>query len=463
MSAASDPRFSAIERDYNALKAQLTAGQLTREQFEAALQKLMVQDDQGRYWMMGAESGKWYLYDNQKWVQADPPSSAAPSAPAPSTAEPSAAMHDEAMTLASFTPPQPAASETSTPPSDAAAQNAAMTMPSFTPPPASQTSDAGAQNAAMTMPSFSPPPVPIDKAVTMPSFVPPKTTTPPPGAAKPAPAQPQSGGRSMSPVLVIGCLLAGLCIIGVAALALVISGRFGGNSPTPVLPEPSSTATTTAATTTAATATSTTAPTLPAPTAVIVPTSAPTSAPTVAPTPTRAPTATPQPTPTERVIVPATNTATATALPPTNTPVPPTPTNTSPPPPSPTPRPPSFEFPVTFGFQGYEKWGRPDPNDCSVYNNKSPVRQFKWDIFVTNATGATVTIDDWYLPVATNNEGGSARACAFQPPNIPPGQTGKATFVVFVELNQYVARIAQRVRNTTYTRCLDAAWKEVSC
>ena len=75
MSVANDPRFGAVERDYSALKAQLTAAQMTREQFEAALQKLMVQDDSGRYWMMGAESGRWYVYDNQKWVQADPPSS----------------------------------------------------------------------------------------------------------------------------------------------------------------------------------------------------------------------------------------------------------------------------------------------------------------------------------------------------------------------------------------------------
>jgi hypothetical protein len=477
MSLASDPRFGAVERDYSALKAQLTAGQMTREQFEAALQKLMVQDDSGRYWMMGAETGRWYVYDNQKWVQADPPSSAAATPTVPVDTGPTTESRNDALTMASFTPPkvdsgsltstgaaastptEPDAGAGTTPPSEAEARAAGQTMPSFTPPKVSQPSDA-ARNAAMTMPSFTPPQTPIDKAVTMASFVPPKVGTPPPAAsavAKPAGAQPQSAGRSMSPVLVIGCLLAGLCIIGVAALALVLSGRFG-SSAVPTIPEATAVPTTVAI----ATATLTTVPTaLPAP-ATSVPTTAPivvrTTAPTVAPAATRAPTVAPQATATA---IPPTASATNTSAPPTNTP-PPTATNTSAPPP--TPRPPSAEFPVSFNFVGAAKWGNPDPNNCTtVANDKDPRWQFKWEISVTNATATTVTGPDWVLPTVFNNEGASVFVCPYPSPNIPPGQTAKATFAAYVRLNQTVSRIVQKVRNTTYTRCIDASWKETPC
>ena len=462
MSLASDPRFGSVERDYSALKAQLTAGQMTREQFEAALQKLMVQDDSGRYWMMGAESGRWYVYDNQKWVQADPPSSTAATPITPADAGSTTETRNDALTMASFTPPKvDSGSQASTGPATPTTteSEAGATMPSFTPPKVSQPSDAE-RNAAMTMPSFTPPQMPIDKAATMASFVPPKVTTPPPAAsavAKPAGAQPQSGGRSMSPVLVIGCLLAGLCIIGVAALALVASGRFG-NSAVPTLP---------GATVVGTPVAITAAPLITSPTALPsatpgVPTTAPivvpTTAPTVAPTATRAPTVAPQATATA---IPPTATATNTSAPPTDTP-PPTATNTSAPPP--TPRPPSAEFPVSFNYVGYAKWGNPDPNDCTkTFNDKVPKLQFKWEIIVTNGTSTPINAGEWGLPTAFNNEGGSVFVCVYSKPTIPPGQSARSTTAAYVALNQYVARIAQKVRNTTYTRCLDAGGKEIAC
>ncbi len=77
-------RFQQVEREYFRLKGQLAAGRITQEQFEAELQKLMLQDAQGRHWMLGVETGKWYLNDGEKWVQAEPPlASAAPVSPPP--------------------------------------------------------------------------------------------------------------------------------------------------------------------------------------------------------------------------------------------------------------------------------------------------------------------------------------------------------------------------------------------
>ena len=46
MAGATDPRFAEVERQYYALKGQLSSGKLTRDQFEAALQKLMLLDSQ---------------------------------------------------------------------------------------------------------------------------------------------------------------------------------------------------------------------------------------------------------------------------------------------------------------------------------------------------------------------------------------------------------------------------------
>ena len=73
--------FQKAEDEYFRLKGQLTAGRITREQFDAAIKELMVQDAQGRWWMLGADSGKWYVHDGTTWVEAQPPiAGGAPSA-----------------------------------------------------------------------------------------------------------------------------------------------------------------------------------------------------------------------------------------------------------------------------------------------------------------------------------------------------------------------------------------------
>ncbi|MBI4670365.1 MAG: hypothetical protein HY741_01680 [Chloroflexi bacterium] len=64
--------FAQAEQEFFRLKGQLETRRLTSEQFENALHALMVQDAQGRYWMLGADSGVWYVYDGQQWVRATP-------------------------------------------------------------------------------------------------------------------------------------------------------------------------------------------------------------------------------------------------------------------------------------------------------------------------------------------------------------------------------------------------------
>lgn len=67
-----DDRFKRAEEEYFRLKGQLAAGRITHEAVEASLKSMMVQDSQGRYWTLGVDDAKWYVYDGANWKQADP-------------------------------------------------------------------------------------------------------------------------------------------------------------------------------------------------------------------------------------------------------------------------------------------------------------------------------------------------------------------------------------------------------
>jgi hypothetical protein len=64
--------FKRTEDEYFKLKGQLATGRITREQFEARLRELMVQDQQGRYWLLGADTGKWFVHEADGWVEREP-------------------------------------------------------------------------------------------------------------------------------------------------------------------------------------------------------------------------------------------------------------------------------------------------------------------------------------------------------------------------------------------------------
>ena len=68
----SDERFRRAEEQYLALKGELDAGRLTAAGFETALEASMIEHD-GRWWMLGATSGAWYVHDGSTWTQAKPP------------------------------------------------------------------------------------------------------------------------------------------------------------------------------------------------------------------------------------------------------------------------------------------------------------------------------------------------------------------------------------------------------
>jgi hypothetical protein len=76
-----DDRFRRAEQTYAHLKAELAAGRIGPEQFEAALWDSKFELE-GRYWMLGAETGSWYAQDGQSWVPATPPESVSAAIPA---------------------------------------------------------------------------------------------------------------------------------------------------------------------------------------------------------------------------------------------------------------------------------------------------------------------------------------------------------------------------------------------
>ena len=71
--------FKEAEERFYELKGRLDAGVISQEEFKAQVEGLKVQDSQGRYWMIGVQSGKWYFYDGTRWVRAEPTGEAPPS------------------------------------------------------------------------------------------------------------------------------------------------------------------------------------------------------------------------------------------------------------------------------------------------------------------------------------------------------------------------------------------------
>ena len=66
--------FKDTERAFQSLRRQFRGKEISRREFIDRLKKLRLRDSQGRFWMIGAQSGKWYYFDGQDWVLSDPPS-----------------------------------------------------------------------------------------------------------------------------------------------------------------------------------------------------------------------------------------------------------------------------------------------------------------------------------------------------------------------------------------------------
>ncbi|MBC8249086.1 MAG: SHOCT domain-containing protein [Anaerolineales bacterium] len=70
--------FAQVEIKFKELKRKYDTGAITEAEFKAQLEELMIQDEEGRWWIIGYETGQWYYHDGEKWVQAEPPQAPAP-------------------------------------------------------------------------------------------------------------------------------------------------------------------------------------------------------------------------------------------------------------------------------------------------------------------------------------------------------------------------------------------------
>jgi hypothetical protein len=65
--------FREADRRYAELKRKLDAGTISNEEFDAQSRRLMVRDDEGRWWAKSRNTGVWNYHDGNGWVRGTPP------------------------------------------------------------------------------------------------------------------------------------------------------------------------------------------------------------------------------------------------------------------------------------------------------------------------------------------------------------------------------------------------------
>lgn len=80
--------FAEAARRFRFLEDQRTRGVLTDAQYHAELNLLRVTDAQGRLWMPQERTGRWHVYQNGRWVAAQPPGVVPPPPPPPANVPP---------------------------------------------------------------------------------------------------------------------------------------------------------------------------------------------------------------------------------------------------------------------------------------------------------------------------------------------------------------------------------------
>ncbi len=65
--------FREVENSFRDLRRRFREREISRREFIDQLKKLRLRDSEGHYWMIGAQTGKWYRFDGRDWVRAEPP------------------------------------------------------------------------------------------------------------------------------------------------------------------------------------------------------------------------------------------------------------------------------------------------------------------------------------------------------------------------------------------------------
>jgi hypothetical protein len=72
------PEFHALEARLAELQARYNRGNLEINTYQSEVQNLKVEDQSGRTWWLGGESGAWHYWDGRAWIRATPPKIAQP-------------------------------------------------------------------------------------------------------------------------------------------------------------------------------------------------------------------------------------------------------------------------------------------------------------------------------------------------------------------------------------------------
>src|SRR5512136_2007118 len=67
-------QFREAEATFSLLREKFQEKKISPQEFADSLKQLRIKDEEGRFWVIGAQSGKWYAFDNGEWVEAKPPS-----------------------------------------------------------------------------------------------------------------------------------------------------------------------------------------------------------------------------------------------------------------------------------------------------------------------------------------------------------------------------------------------------
>ncbi len=62
-----------MERRCQELKDKFNSGAITEPEFRSGMAELRFQDSLKRWWIIGAQSGKWYVFDGTRWLPGEPP------------------------------------------------------------------------------------------------------------------------------------------------------------------------------------------------------------------------------------------------------------------------------------------------------------------------------------------------------------------------------------------------------
>jgi hypothetical protein len=69
-----DDKFKNVEAIFDRMKKKFRNGEISQRAFVDGLKQLRFKDEEGRFWMIGTQSGMWYFFDGKEWVQSSPPS-----------------------------------------------------------------------------------------------------------------------------------------------------------------------------------------------------------------------------------------------------------------------------------------------------------------------------------------------------------------------------------------------------